>query len=56
MESTDKLILFIAIALIIGGCWPFGNFLIHNENIEKIKSQNENAKIISEIYKNKEIK
>ncbi|EAH9639912.1 hypothetical protein EYX01_09330, partial [Campylobacter coli] len=55
MESRDKLILFIAIALIIGGCWSFGNFLIHNENIEKIKSQNENAKIIAEIAKNKEL-
>ncbi|WP_171824250.1 hypothetical protein [Campylobacter jejuni] len=55
MESRDKLILFIVVALIIGGCWSFGNFLIHNENIEKIKSQNENAKIIAEIAKNKEL-
>ncbi|MBK1999933.1 hypothetical protein JG678_00530 [Campylobacter sp. 2018MI35] len=55
MESQDQLILLTTIALIIGGCWAFGKFLTHNENIEKIKSQNENAKIIAEIAKNKEL-
>lgn len=55
MESQEQLILLTIIALIIGGCWAFGKFLTYNENIEKIKSQNENARIIAEIAKNKEL-
>ncbi|EAJ8969840.1 hypothetical protein ERK04_04045 [Campylobacter jejuni] len=55
MESRDKLILFIVVALIIGGCWSFGNFLTHNEKIEDIKNRNEGGRIIAEIAKNKEL-
>ena len=55
MESQEQLILLTIIALIIGSCWAFGKFLSHNEKIEEIKSKNENAKIIAEIAKNKEL-
>ncbi|PSM52778.1 hypothetical protein CBLAS_0906 [Campylobacter blaseri] len=55
MESKDKLIAIIVISAIVGSVYSYSQFLTHDENIQKIKTQNENAKIIADLAKNKEL-
>lgn len=55
MESSDTLIILIVVAVIFGSCWAFNRYLTYNENIEKLKSQNENSRIIAELARNKDL-
>lgn len=54
MKSSDKLILIVVVVILVSGL-AFNRYLTYNENMEKLKSQNENSRIIAELARNKDL-